>query len=94
MGNAEIILLHATDGVRYTVPKRIHLAEMDDKLTVRFRVADVYKDKAIQVYYNDRLVRRIPKRVMAPGEMESVILLRKDLMQAEDVKNITFSIGD
>ncbi|MDO4324875.1 MAG: FAD-dependent oxidoreductase [bacterium] len=94
MENAESILLHATDGVRYTVPKRIHLVQMGDKLTVRFRVADVYKDKAIHVYYDDRLVRRIPKRVMAPGEMESVVLLKKDLMQAEDVKNITFSIGD
>ena len=33
----------ATDGVRYTVPKTLHVANMDDELTVRFRVGGVYK---------------------------------------------------
>ena len=91
---AEAIVLYAENGVRYTVPKRIHLDKMDEKVVVRFRVADVMKNKAIQVYYNDGLVRRIPKRVMAPGEMESVILLKKDLVEAGNVKTITFSIGE
>lgn len=92
-GTDHTIVLHATNGVRYTVPARIHLDKMGDKLTVRFRVADVYKDKAIQVYYNDKPVRTIPKRVMAPGEMESVILLKKDLEAVENLAEITFSIG-
>ena len=34
----------ATGGVRYTVPSTINTAQMDDTVTVRFRVGAVYKN--------------------------------------------------
>ena len=36
----------------YTVPQTLDVNNMQDKVTVRFRVADVYKDRYITVYYD------------------------------------------
>lgn len=74
------IRIETKNGVRYSVPSAIHMAQMPDKLTVRFRVGDVYKDKALCVYLGSDQVSRTPKRVMAPGEMEQVILLKDKLL--------------
>jgi ABC-type hemin transport system ATPase subunit len=69
--------LKAENGVRYTVPQTIDVENMRDSVTVRFRVADIYHDRAIAVYYGDKKVMSRKKRVLAPGEMEQV-LLKKD----------------
>ena len=39
---------------------------MEENLTVRFRVGDVYKNKAIAVYFDDRLIGKKKRQVMAP----------------------------
>lgn len=83
------ICLKAENGVRYTVPQRIDPARMRDQVTVRFRVADVYKNRKICVWFDDTCVMRIPKRILAPGEMEQVILKRDSLQKAGDIKEIT-----
>ena len=64
-------------GVRYSVPAKIHLNRMTDRLTVRFRVNNVYQNREIAVYAGDRELMRLKKRVVAPGEMEQVILTKK-----------------
>jgi len=80
-------------GVRYTVPGQIDVENMNEKVVVRFRVADVYKNKNICVYYDDERVQNLKKRVMAPGEMEQVIL-KKDSFEGKDVKNIKICIEE
>ncbi|MGN0294845.1 MAG: NAD(P)/FAD-dependent oxidoreductase, partial [Lachnospiraceae bacterium] len=45
-----------TDGVRYTVPVTVHPDRMDDTLTVRFRVGNVYKDHYVAVYLDDERI--------------------------------------
>ena len=42
----------ATEGVRYTVPKTVYADNIKDKLEVRFRVGDVFKNKYISVYFD------------------------------------------
>jgi len=71
----------ADGGVRYTVPQRLDPDNMADSVTVRFRVADVYRDRFVCVYCNGERIRRIKKRVLAPGEMEQVILKKSELAQ-------------
>lgn len=80
------------DGVRYTVPKFVRPAEMDDTLTVRFRVGDVYKNCAIATYFDDTLISKRKRPVMAPGEMEQVILDKKKLGEFPDLSKITIKI--
>ncbi len=62
------VTLKAENGVRYTVPQSIDTEAMADKLTVRFRVADVYKNRSISVYFDGERVSSRKKRVLAPGD--------------------------
>lgn len=88
----EEIEIVATEGARYTVPSTIDLGRMDDKLTVRFRVGAVYKDSYVSVYFDDERVMHNKKRIMAPGEMEQVILLKSKLEEKPGLKKITVKI--
>ena len=81
-------------GVRYTVPKYIRPTEMEDNLTVRFRVGDVYKNCAIATYFDDEQISKRKRPVMAPGEMEHVILSKKKLAEYPDLTKITIRIEE
>ena len=82
----------ADSGVRYTVPRSVHIGKMDEKLTVRFRVQSVYQDCYISVYYNKERVLHRKKKVLAPGEMEEVVLLKQKLLEYSDLEQITIKI--
>ena len=86
------IQLKATDGARYTVPSTIDAKRMEDLLTVRFRVGDVYKDSYVSVYFDDERVQHRKKQIMAPGEMEQIILQKKDILAHPELKTITVKI--
>ncbi len=87
-----IIELVAENGIRYTVPSFLNPAEMDDTVTVRFRVDGVYRNHAITVCYDGKPTSRRKRPVMAPGEMEQVILHRKELALYPDLKQIAIRI--
>ena len=82
------VRLEASNGVRYTVPQSIHIRNMNDQVVVRFRVADVYKDRFISVYYGDERVSKRKKKVLAPGEMEQVILKKDSFKNYPDLEKI------
>lgn len=82
------VVLKAENGVRYTVPQSLSPEAMEDRLTVRFRVADVYKNRSIVVYFDGKEVQRLKKRILAPGEMEQVILLKSKLAEYPDLREI------
>ena len=86
------IRLVATEGARYTVPCTVNVSRMDENLTVRFRVGAVFKDSYVSVYFDDERVQHRKKRIMAPGEMEQIILQKKKLAEYPDLKTITIKI--
>lgn len=92
--NAKSIEILPVDGVRYTVPEYIRPEEMDDALTVRFRVGAVYKNCSIATYFDDQLISRKKRPVMAPGEMEQIILNKKKLSEFPDLNKITIRIEE
>ena len=77
------IHINASGGVRYTVPSIIRPAHMPEMLTVRFRVDNIYKNRFVSVYFGDTRVQHRKKTVLAPGEMEQIVLKRADLENAE-----------
>jgi NADPH-dependent 2,4-dienoyl-CoA reductase/sulfur reductase-like enzyme len=85
---ADMVEISAENGVRYTVPQRLDKEHMEDQITVRFRVADVYQDRYISVYYDGERVSHKKKRILAPGEMEQVILKKEHLKDYKDLKKI------
>ena len=81
-------------GVRYTVPSYIRPTEMEDNLTVRFRVGEVYRNCCIVTYADDIEIGRKKRPVMAPGEMEQVILNKAELSEFESLGHITIRIEE
>lgn len=92
--DAKIVEIIPEGGVRYTVPKFVRPTEMENKLTVRFRVGAVYKNCAIATYYDDTLINKRKRPVMAPGEMEQVILDKSKLAEFPDLSKITVRIEE
>lgn len=90
----EEIPLVGENGVRYTVPCSVDISRMEEKQVVRFRVGNVYKDHYLCVYYNDECISRKKKRVMAPGEMEQVVLVRSKLEEIDHLERITIRLEE
>lgn len=91
---AKDVPIIATEGARYTVPKTINPERMDEKHIVRFRVGDVYKNCYVSVYLNDTRVIHRKRPVVAPGEMEEVVLKKEELSAFPDLSQITVKIEE
>jgi NADPH-dependent 2,4-dienoyl-CoA reductase/sulfur reductase-like enzyme len=91
--DAKIAVFKGEGGVRYTVPQSVDTAHMADEIVVRFRVGDIYKKKDLVVYYDDKEISRVKKRVMAPGEMEQ-IKIKKSSFDGLDVKEIRVCVEE
>lgn len=88
------IQLIPTDGVRYTVPKSINTERMEESITVRFRVDAVYKNCFISVYFDQARVIHRKRMIMAPGEMESIQLEKKKLLDYPELSQIIIKLEE
>ena len=86
------VALRGRNGVRYTVPQHIDADAMADTVTVRFRVGQPYRGAALCAWAGDKLIRRIPKRILTPGEMESFPIRKADI--PADCDTITFTVEE
>ncbi|SCG84392.1 FAD-dependent pyridine nucleotide-disulphide oxidoreductase [Proteiniborus sp. DW1] len=76
-------LIHtkAGRGIRYIVPQIIRLENLDNAITLFMRSDDVYSNVIMNVKLGEKVIRKIKKRTLTPGEMERVnidISLLKD----------------
>lgn len=78
--------------VRYTVPSKIRPDKAGEETLIRFRVDSVLKDHYLCVSYDGGLISHKKKRIMAPGEMEQVVIRHSDLDQYPDLARITVHI--
>ena len=78
---------------RYTVPEMIHEDTKEDT-TIRFRVSNVKKDGKITVRVNGEEVISKKKRIMAPGEMETLIIPKRILEKYEIIESIEVGTED
>ena len=88
------IKVNPEDGVRYTVPCMINPENMDDVVTVRFRVGNIYKNHYISVYFGDERVQHKKRQILAPGEMEQVKIKKEDLEKYADIETITIKLEE
>jgi alkyl hydroperoxide reductase subunit AhpF len=88
--------IKGVDGVRYTVPVAIRPAAIDPEgtVTIRFRVGNVYTNKRIVVYAGDKAIFSRKRNVLAPGEMETVNLKSKLLLECPEADSITVKLED
>lgn len=81
-----------TDGVRYTVPKTINAENIGSGIDVRFRVGQVYQNSYISVYFDDVREMHLKKKILTPGEMESVKLTKAVFDKYSACKKITIKV--
>ena len=65
---------------------------MEEELTVRFRVDNVYRGAAVMVSAGGETLQRRKKLILTPGEMEEVRLHRKELLEHPQWEEITISL--
>ena len=88
------VAIRAEGGARYTVPTTLSPERMDDRLTVRFRAGDVYKNAYVSVYFDGEQIQHKKKRIIAPGEMEQVVLTKKQIADHPGLRTITVKIEE
>ncbi len=86
------ISIIATDGVRYTVPKTINPVRMEEEHVIRFRVGDVYKNCYVSVYFGTERIIHRKRPIVAPGEMEQVVLKKAQLLEYDSIDTITVKL--
>ena len=96
--NDPVIPLISLGCVRYTVPSAIHLSKMPDKLKVRFRVGKVVKNCAVDVYCkeenSEKRIKTKKRPVVAPGEMEEILLGREELLKYPDLQQLIITVKE
>lgn len=92
--NVRTLPILCEGGVRYTVPETLRPDAMDDTVTLRFRVDNIYRNRSICVYFGDRRILQRKCPVLAPGEMEQVTLTKKQLAEYPDIDHITVTIEE
>lgn len=90
------IVIRCENGVRYTVPTTIRPEAMEEggSVTVRFRVGNVYKNKKVVVYAGDICIFSRKRPVLAPGEMENIVLKAQQLLEHPEVDHITVTLEE
>ena len=90
----KVIPIIPTAGVRYTVPANIRVEKMEEQLKVRFRVGAVYSKCYVSVYLDEERIIHRRRPVMAPGEMEEILLKKQQLQDHEGLAQITVKIEE
>lgn len=86
------IPIRAGQGVRYTVPALVDVHRMGDSQQIRFRVDNIYQNKSVELCLNGKAINSRRKRMLAPGEMEQVVLKRGDLDEVSDLREISLQV--
>lgn len=71
-------------GITYILPKTMYLNN-DPIFKLNFRVNKPYKDVKLVVKQNDKVIKTFKKPYLIPAEMESIVLLKKDVTSLDDI---------
>ena len=90
------IHIRCENGVRYTVPVTVCPGALkeEETVTIRFRVGNVYRNKRIVVTAGDERIFTRKRNVLAPGEMETVILKPDALAKIGNAEEIIVKLED
>lgn len=66
--------IKADYGVNYTVPQKVNLDNIEDKLEIFMRVSNVYRDVRLELKDGENTLISLKKKHMAPGEMEKIVV--------------------
>ena len=81
-------------GIRYTVPSYVDPGRVRQWIKFRFRVGDVMTNRRVVLSIDGETVLSKKRRVMAPGEMEELVLTKKLLDAHADMKSLEIRIEE
>ena len=81
-------------GIRYTVPSAIDPGKIGNWLKIRFRVGDVMQNRKVVLYLDGEPALTKKRRVMAPGEMEELVLTARHAQAHPDLKSIEIRVEE
>ncbi len=79
-------------GVRYVVPQRIERNGDKTQLSLKMRVSNVFKEVKLEVIADGNVIVEKKKRVVAPGEMETVLLTPEQVSVLQNAKEISVGL--
>lgn len=85
--------IKANLGINYTVPKYINPNTVSDDVTLRFRVDNVYDNIFIDIKIDDKTIIHRKKKVVAPSEMQEIVIKKDMLKDNEDMQIMTINIA-
>ncbi len=88
-GVSDVFDIKCSGGIRYSVPQKVCILEMDDRITIRFRVGDVLRNKKLCLMVAGEKKLELKKNVMEPGKMEELNVKKDMLMSLADIKDLT-----
>ena len=88
------IRIGVSGGIRYTVPAFVSPEKVSGWLKIRFRVGEILRNRKVEVYLDDEMVLSKRRHVMAPGEMEEVVLMEQELKKRPGLKSIEIRIEE
>ena len=67
---------------------------MGDSVTIRFRVGSVMKNRYVDLYLDDERMLHRRRQVMAPGEMEELVLKKTMFEKHGETKRISIRVEE
>ena len=80
-----IVKVVSGNGVRYTVPVSIDVANADEDIHIRFRVSGVYRNVVMRLVCGGKVFARRKRPIVVPGEMEDLLLKRDMLAEIAEI---------
>ncbi len=81
-------------GIRYTVPTYIDINNLQEDVILRFRVDNIYKNVTLELFFDDKLIKKTKKKIMAPGEMEEIKIKKELIIEDSDLCEISVAIRE
>lgn len=88
------IPVRTSPDIRYTVPSAVVLSGLNKDIKIRFRVGNIYKHKKVTASAGDLVLATKIRKVMAPGEMEEIILPLSKLKDIKGASEINITVTD
>lgn len=89
----EVIHTKTGKGIRYVVPQNINGENVVDSVNFFMRVDNVYNNVNLKISSGDRIITKIRKNIVTPGEMEN-IKIKKDILCKICSGELTFELEE
>ncbi|MDF2674344.1 MAG: FAD-binding protein [Clostridiales bacterium] len=80
-------------GIRYVVPQNINSKNINESANFFMRVDNVYNNVYLKVSFGDRVISKVRKNLVTPGEMENV-RIKKDVLSEIGSGELTFQLEE